>query len=68
MGTTVWIESAKRLPPDGELVFVCDFNQVELRESYYSAWYANGHWHSTLRREFVPRYWMPIPALPGERG
>lgn len=65
-----WIASKDRLPPNGNLVLVCDFHQDELQKSFYAAWYAGGSWHSPSvwapRGEWQPRYWMPIPPLPNQ--
>lgn len=65
-----WIASAKKLPPNGDLVFVCDYGATELAKAFHAAWYASGEWRShavwTKPGQFKPRYWMPIPQLPKE--
>lgn len=60
-----WTPCSKRLPDDGEEVFVYLYNA-----SPYIAWVKDGHWYTEefeVDKENEPKAWMPLPRPYGEK-
>lgn len=61
-----WISVKERLPPEGEIVLVCDNSGYPIDAEVDMGFLENGEWKEEEYIEIGVTHWMPFPEPPKE--